>query len=412
MPIDPSDLGPHELAGLIERLILEQQGLEPVELLLAAGVLAYPDYEAWRLGHRAALQTALRLPLTETLALLRQGEQLARAAGLTPAAVDYRRWGDHPVPIRVGPSAALNRALATRYVPPAHRRQLDLFYDSGTVALGRTLQEAVLARRFGDARAACGKLRERDPAHARLGDWLRLIDTLERSSRMPGPGPSRPDAPARLRDIDAITPVAERLLGHGARDCLAPLWAGLASAADGLRFDPGEPRLHASFALARLGRWPEVRAAIEAEPRWRDEPQLMERHARACRRSGDARAALADWLALCWVHPDTAERVLGAGDFPDARLAARWGAFCDLDPPDDAARALATGDFPAWCLLVEPSLAPDAPPDPAVADPDRVAAYRAALALASAPDDLDQRRALGAAHPALLAVFLALRRGP
>jgi hypothetical protein len=133
---------------------------------------------------------------------------------------------------------------------------------------------------------------------------------------------------------------------------------------------------------------------------------LLERHGRACRLSGDTRAALADWLALCWGHPDTAERVLGARDFPDPRLAAHWLAFCDLDPPDGPAPPLETADFPAWCLLVEPGLAAEVPADQGPPEPLRAAAYRAALALARTPDDVAQRRALGAAHPALLAAFL------
>jgi hypothetical protein len=263
-PTDPSALSAALLASLVERLILEQQRLEPLELLLAAGVLAYPDYEAWRLGQRADLEDALRLPLAETLALLRQAEEQARSTGLVAAAVDYRRWGDDAAPLHVGPSPALQRALATLYAPPPDRRQLDLFYDSGPLVAEDALREAVLARRFGAARDACERLRGLAPAHARLGDWQRLIDALDPTARNTGAG-----AALLLHEIDAITPTAERLLGRRARDCLALLWAELADAADGSGFDPAAPRLHASHALAWLGRWQEVRAAVEAEPGWR-----------------------------------------------------------------------------------------------------------------------------------------------
>ncbi|WP_058555727.1 hypothetical protein [Thiohalocapsa sp. ML1] len=410
MPIDPSASSAAELASLIERLILEQQRLEPLELLLAAGALAYPDYEAWRLGQRAVLEDALRLQLADTLVLLQRAEEQARCAGLVGAPTDYRRWGDDAAPLHVGPSPALQRALATLYAPPPDRRQLDLFYDSGAVVAEETLREALLARRFGAARDACDRLRGLAPAHARLGDWQHLIDTLDPTARHTGPDASRVGAAALLHAIDAITPTAERLLGRRARDCLALLWAELADAADGSDFDPAAPRLHASHALAWLGRWPDVRAAVEAEPGWSDEPVLLERHGRACRLSGDHRAALGDWFALCWAYPDTAERLLAAGDFPDPRLAAHWVAFCDLDPPAGSAPPLETADFPAWCLLVEPGLAAEVPADQRVSDPGRATAYRAALALARAPDDVGRRRALGAAHPGLLVAFLGLRR--
>jgi hypothetical protein len=409
--MDAHDLDPDSLPRLVEQLILEQQRYEPLELLLATGILAYPDYEAWRSGRRASLQGALRLALADTLALLRRADAQARAAGLVAAPADHRRWGEEPAPLEIGPSTDLSQALAIRYSPPPERRQLDLFYDSASVALEERLRDAVLARRFGAARQVCDKLSERDPAHSRLADWWRLIDLLESS-----PGKNKPQSPEadvarRLRDIDSIAPIADRLLDHGARDCLALLWSELARAAAGLAFDPAEPRLHASHALARLGRWQEVRAAIEAEPHWRDQPLLLAPHAQACWRAGDRRAALADWLGLCWAHPDAAEAALGAGDCPDQWLAARWNEFCDLDPHVDspAAQALDTADFPAWLLLVEPALVADAPADPAAAGPERAAAYRAAQALARAPDDVAQRRALGAAHRTLLAVFLEVR---
>jgi len=297
--------------------------------------------------------------------------------------------------------------------PPPAPRQLDLFSDSASVMLEETLREEVLARRFAAAREAVDKLRRHDPEHARIGDWWRLIDRLDRASQAAGAEPCRAEAAVLLRDIDAMTPTAASLLGPRAQDCLALLWDALARAADGLAFDPAEPRLHASFALAQLGRWQQARAAVEAEAGWRDEPGLLAPYARACRRSGDTRAARGALLAACWSQPQSAERILAAGDCPDSRLAAHWSAFCDLDLAADAAPApaLATEDFPAWCLLVDPALAADAPADTDVADGDRAAAYRAAQALVRAPDDLDQRRALSAAQPALLRIFLQRGRG-
>jgi hypothetical protein len=189
---------------------------------------------------------------------------------------------------------------------------------------------------------------------------------------------------------------------------LALLWADLARLTAGQPFNPRQPRLHESWALARLGRWQEVRDAIEAESSWSEQPELLAHHATACRHRGDQTAAMGDWFRLCWMHPEAAETRLGARDFPDAQLAQRWSAFCDLDPPEDGL-ALDTEDFPAWCLITHPALAATAPATPNGADPDRAAAYEAAHTLAHAPDALEQRRALGEAHPGLLAALLQSR---
>ena len=53
-------LSDKDLGALVDRLLLEQGRLDPLELLLAADVLAYEDYEAWRMGQRPGIQSALR----------------------------------------------------------------------------------------------------------------------------------------------------------------------------------------------------------------------------------------------------------------------------------------------------------------------------------------------------------------
>ena len=52
----PSD---KELKTLVDRLLLEQGRLDPLELLLAADLLDYQDYEAWRMGRKPDIQGAL-----------------------------------------------------------------------------------------------------------------------------------------------------------------------------------------------------------------------------------------------------------------------------------------------------------------------------------------------------------------
>ncbi len=413
--MDPADLSPDRLSALTEQLMLEQQGMDPLELLLASGALAYPDYEAWRMGRRPELQNALQLPVADVVALLRRAAAQASAFGLVAERTDRRRWGDAatdtaPEPLRIGADANLCRLLGSTFEPPPREQQLDLFYDSGAVAIEDSLRRALQARRLDDARAACGRLAERGEVGQTLADWLRLIAALDSVAGTDDDALTADPTPEeRLDEVDALAPIAERRLGRsGARDMLALLWADLARLTAGQPFDPGQPRLHASWALARLGRWQEVRDAVEAEPDWPAQPKLLELHATACRHTGDPTAAMGDWFQLCWLHPEAAEATLGARDFPDAQLARCWSAFCDLDPPDDGP-ALETEDFPAWCLVTQPALAATAPAKPDGADPDRAAAYRAARTLAQAPDALDQRRALAAAHPTLLATLLQTR---
>ena len=74
----------------LDRLLLEQGGYEPLDLLLAQGLLLYSDYEDWRAGELPRLEDRLQGPGAE--ALLEQAERYARALGLESAPRSYRDW--------------------------------------------------------------------------------------------------------------------------------------------------------------------------------------------------------------------------------------------------------------------------------------------------------------------------------
>jgi len=384
-----------DLRALVDRLLLEQGRLDPLELLLAADLLAYADYEAWRLGRRADLQGALVVDPAQAAELLERAAAYARAQRLTATPLVHRGWGAGSGSLHIGDQGALARACAFAYAPPADRPQLDLFQDSSTLLLEDDIARALAERRGDQARELVARLMRQAPGHRHLRGFLRLIQACDSAGQA--------GAEERLRELEAIEPLARALLGHRERDFLAPLWTALAEALTGQPFDPREPRRHASFAWARVGRWEAVSAAVEAEPGWRDHPLLVLAHADARWRQRDLVSARRDWMGLCWEHPAEAEPALGAAVFPDRRLAELWVTFGDLD------EALATEDFPAWLLCAEPGTAAAVAPETAPPD-ERGSIYRLLHHLVSSGDDIAARRELGERHPALLRQFLA-RRG-
>ncbi len=383
---------------LVDRLVLEHGRLEPLELLLAADLLAYEDYEAWRLGQRPDLQGALQRDPNEIADLLRLAGEYARSQRLEPTPIEYRGWGRSDRPIRIGHDSGLAAACACAYAPPAGRVQLDLFHDSSTAIAEEELRRALTDRRLDTARHQLARLIQRDPRHARLNGFLRLMEAID--------GDDGRDSGARtedrLGDLEELERLAPQLLGHRARDFLTPLWAALAEQLSGRAFDPDCPQLHPSYAYGRAQRWDAARAAVEAEPNWRDHPALVLAHAEACWRRRLAAAARRDWMWLCWEHPSDAERALSAPAFPDQCLSDCWNRFGDL------AEGTATEDFPAWMLLADPGHATAVPPDAAPAD-ERGTAYRLLHALVTGADTIKQRRELAEIHPRLLELFLSRR---
>ena len=394
--VEPTTLCFHgndkKLEALVDRLILEQGRLDPLELLLATETLAYEDYEAWRLRRLPSLQGRLPLPVRQTVDLLDLAQNYARVLGLTPTPLHHLGWGADAHPLTVGPDQALARACAEAYAPAEDRAQLDLFFDSRVLVLENRVCDALAERRPAQALKAIRDLQAAEPDHHRLGDFLHLIQVLDTDA---------PAAPAtRLAELKAVEPLAADLLRHRARDFLAPLWADLAASLAGRPFDQSRPDLFPADILVRAGRWGAARTAVEADPDWRSHPPLVLIHAEACRRALDHTVARRDWFGLCWQHPEAAAKALDARDLPDRALAGQWLRFCELEPPLDVV------EFPAWLLCIEPGLRyavpVDAAPAGAPGEP-----YRLLHRLVGGEDTISLRQALAEANPGLLQAWLA-----
>jgi hypothetical protein len=390
----------HELRPLVDRLLLEQGRLDPLELLLAADLLGYEDYVAWRTGGRSELQGALRASPKAIAGFLEDAGVYARGQKLVAVALAHTAWGDRERPLSIGPHPELTRACAVAYAPPPERCQLDLFQDSTAVLLEEEVRTALVEHRKDRARDRVARLMNREPEHPRLGGFLRLIQTQDYSYASGHYG-SFAD---RWRELEEIGPLAGQLLGHRARDFLGAQWAALAERLAGRPFDPASGELHAAIAWTRAGRWDRAREAVESEPDWLDQPVLVLLHAEACWRGRDPFGARRDWLWLCREYPSAAERAFRDPAFPDHRLADLWAAYGDLDLDEE----LAAEDFPAWLLLQDPGAFGVIPPSETSTD-DRDTAYRLLHGLVTGDDTIDRRRALGEIHPELLRQFLGNR---
>jgi hypothetical protein len=386
-------LSKHDLIALVDQLLLEQGRLDPLELLIACDLLAYADYEAWRLGLTAHLEGVLRVPANAASDLLAQASRYAGAQGLVAESLVHLAWGAAPRMLSIGQHTQLAQGCAHAYVRPANRIQLDLFQDNQFQILEDAVRAALAGRRIDAAHTALTRLMALDPKHAKLPRYLRLIQAVEDL-------PSRTPA-ERLPELEALEPEAQALLGHRARDLLAPLWVTLAEDLATHPFDPAAPRLHASAAWARAGRFAQARQALEADPDWQRRPHHRIDHARACRRTGDLAAACRDWAVLCWEHPAEAARTLSAAELPDPRMSQFWRQFNDTDLD------LTTSLFPAWLLIADPGTAAAVPPELAPADP-AGDAYRALHHLVTGDDPgIHQRKVLAARSPELLKLYLA-----
>jgi hypothetical protein len=282
-----------ERKALGDRLLLEQGRLDPFELLLAAELLGYEDYEAWCTGRRQDVQGALRGAPDEVAELLERAGAYATDQRLAVTPLEHRAWGPLEAALRVGDRATLVRACAKAFAPSPDRIQPDLFQGSIALVLEEEIRRALAERRSDRAREQVVLLMRQDPRGRRLRGFLRLIQLIDDSERQ--------SSDERLAGLLALEPLARELLGPGDRDFLTPLWTALGESPRGRTFDPAAPQLHASFAWARAGRG----------------PGAGRRFSRRSRRT----ATGGDFPGSCWLTP----RPVGAGSAKGRRAGTGCG---------------------------------------------------------------------------------------
>lgn len=433
-----------ELQAQVDAQLLEQGAFTPLDLLFNSGRLFYEDYERWRRGEIAPLETALMGAIDKIKEQLTQAAGYARSIGLAeemqaftawPAAQTQHEPVDQPdvptpasVPRTLEHSAAtpaqplcisadtqLQRLIAARFVPAQNAPQMDLFFDNPVVALVNGIVAALCARDADEARRRLDRLYAQAPTHTDLATFDQLLAALERlESPVSSPG-------QEMQALLEITPDAKRLLGAQMRDLLAPLWTRIGQSLATVAFTPERPELHASFAFAQAQDWHSVESSVLNEPQWWQHAALCQRLAYSAVHRGQRVDALAAWSQLCWLAPEHAATEFERRQQPDRGIATLWQRFLEMEDALErqAGRSgndflcldecLDARDFPAWLLMHEPGLVQQLPEDLPRSEGPGERHYRCVHRLIHArragrtDEELALRTTLRDTHPALFA---------
>ena len=384
-----------------QRLLAEHGACSPLEVLLATNHLHYDDYQAWRRGEQATLDDSLVGGAGDASTLMEALANWARSLRLEAQTVALYGTDDNAgAELRASASAPLDALLHTEFRPAAGRAQLDLFFDSSEAIAVNEVAAALAMRDATTADARLARLARLNAEHWAIPDVRTLLDAL----RAPAPE----DAAAGIERLDVHErrwqPAACAVLHAGARDFLAPLWRSVGDAVASVSFQPAEPRRHSSWAYLNGLDWAKAAASAEAALAEDWHPDLACRLAEANWRLRQPNAARRQWFSLCWRAAAHFQPLIEQPKFPDAAMQSAWQAAkgADVEPP------LTVAWLPAWMVL-EGTAAGLAPSD-GEDEPQR--AYDVLLALAAGGSDrqvIDNRRALQALHPGLLARYLAAR---
>jgi len=388
-----------ETLEAVDRLLFEQGTYTPLELLLSEGRLIYADYEAWRDRQCDYLEELLFGNPEESIDLMKRAEAYVRALGLVPETQCYASGSDaQGHRLRFSATSALDRCFHTGYRKDDESPQMDLLMDTAGVTIGNGIIRALIERNEDEARQLLDQLFETDPGHRHLGGLERLVEVGNIESPIE-------DAGRELLGLEGqICPLAEEILGPGARHYLAPLWQRLTRALLEVAFDPDNPKLHSSYSALRSEDWVQAKASVEATSNWEDQFVLLRRHARACGRLHLNPEAVSDWFRLCWRFPDQAACI---GNEAEPQCRHTWQRFVELDPE------LPNRDFPAWTLIDQPGLARRLAKEGSFDGVDVPQDYRVIASLVQAtptplvdPEIMDKRKLLQECNPDLFAVYL------
>ena len=388
-----------ETREAVDQLLFEQGTYTPLELLLAEGRLLYADYEAWRGGQCDYLEELLFGDPEQSYDLMQRAEDYARALGLAPETQRYvsgeTQQGQR---LRFSSASAPDRCFHTGYRKDDAAPQLDLLMDTAGVVLANGIIRALVQRDAVEARRLLERLFETDPGHRQLGGLERLVVAGSEASSIEDTGLEL------LKLQRELCPLAEEMLGPGARYFLAPQWQRLTQALLDVDFDADNPELHSSYSALRAEDWGQVKASVEVASNWEEQPVLLRRHARACGRLHQDFEAVSDWFRLCWRFPDEAVNI---GNEAEPQWRRYWQRFLELDPE------LPNRDFPAWVLIDQPGLARWLATEQCFDGFDMPEDYRATAELVQArPSQLvdaglmDRRKLLQVSNPELFACYL------
>ncbi|MCU7936770.1 MAG: hypothetical protein KZQ99_18175 [Candidatus Thiodiazotropha sp. (ex Dulcina madagascariensis)] len=388
-----------QIREVVDRLLFEQGVYLPIELLLAEGRLLYADYEAWREGECDYLEDLLFGDAEQSHEMMQQAEAYARALGLTPEPQRYLSWGiGQGKGLRFSPMSGPDSCFQTGYSKGGDAPQMDLLMESPGAILANGIIQALLQRDETEAGRLLERLFEVDPGHHQLGGFEQLVASA-------GRGTPIDDIARELQYMQQeLGPLAEEILGSAARHFLAPQWRRLSQALTQVEFDPCKPELHGSYSSLQAEDWRQVKSRVEAASRWREQPLLLRRHARACGRLHLDLQALTGWFLLCWRFP---EQALSIGSEAEPEWQRSWRRFLELDPE------LPDSDFPAWLLIDHPGLARRLTTEQCLDDFDLPDDFRVIMELTPATADksvdavsMALRKRLQQYNPGLFAYYL------
>lgn len=298
-----------------------------LDWMLAKNFIPYADYESWRYGRRADLDSCFTLGADDLQRLIQQTRQTCMELHLVCETQEFYPWDNRRELLRISGDGERHQSLAARWLARRDVPQLDLFMDNSAAIAENQLLDSLANRQFQNAQEALQRLTRLNARHAKLGGYQDLINyglhcTAQPQIPAAGVGPE-------VGGLDQeVTPLARELLGGKSRDFLAYAWRRLAENLAQVPFSASEPQLHGSYAYLQIPDWQALCRCLEQEPQLYQSPVLMARLAQGYLQCQQVNAFFLLWGLLFERFPEEGEQLIGQ---QAGLLLGKWDQFLAFD---------------------------------------------------------------------------------
>jgi hypothetical protein len=232
--------------AIIDQQLSQQGKFCLIDWLLSENLLYYAAYEDWRYARLETLEPEIQVEPEALAELMGAAENHCRALELNREAQDFYRWDKRGGLLLASDRHEHHDALTCQWLRSQDLPQRDLFMDNSAVVAENRLREALAGRQFDQAQQQLQQLVSLNSQHPRLGAYQDLINYGQHMLANQQIHDSEALA-AELQGLQQeVLPLAQEVLGQGARDYLALAWYRLADNLGDRAFDPAGLRVFAS----------------------------------------------------------------------------------------------------------------------------------------------------------------------
>ena len=385
----------------VEKSVIHHSFFCLLDWLLTENIIAYADYEDWRYGKLSTLDNKISIDTKTLDQLFSDTEQHTKSLGLCNDPQDYYGWhSDALNPLRAANNKNTHQQLTQHWLRPQDLPQLDLFMDNSAVIAENMLCDALGGRQWTQAKQQLAQLSGINPNHQRLGRYQDILNYGEHMHAMDTIAAT--DIAGEFYGLQQeVCPLAKEILGNCARDYLGFAWRRIADNLSDSDFDPAQPKIHRSYALAQIPDWRAVEESLCHDPQCYLHPQLLTTLTISYSMQNQAAQALLLGCLLAENHVDYFEENITT--FRDQPIFVLWESFWELND------GWPSTFFSAFVLLKQPGLIHHQQECEQLTNRASQAMINLLHSRLSKENEIPAREQLQAVSPALLRLYLELR---